>query len=329
MKVAFLFGGSGYISYFLMTRFIEINRFDRYIIYDIKPPVYFDNLPLNAQYIFCDVRNTIANFDEAFNPSESWVFNLAAVHREPGHDSHEYFDTNINGAKNINDFADKMNLTNLFFTSSIAPFGKSKEVRTETSQLYPETPYGISKAMAELIHSNWLSNNPSKRLIIVRPSVIYGPKDPGNIYRTIKALKNGFFVLPNGGNVVKAYGYVYGLVDSILFTMEKKERQITYNYAEHPLLNLKQMTLEIKKELNYNKPTLSLPTSVLAIIAGIIQVLYRIIGKKSDIHPTRVRKAGFPTNIRPQYLIDHDFPFQYEFVKSLRHWKSMEQNDFL
>lgn len=43
--------------------------------------------------------------------------------------------------------------------------------------------------LAEKIHQIWLSKSKDRRLVIVRPSVIYGPHDPGNIYRTIKALK--------------------------------------------------------------------------------------------------------------------------------------------
>lgn len=328
MKVAFLFGGSGYISYYIVTRFLELHKFDKYIIYDINVPKYFDKLPENVVYINCDVRIAIPSFNEQISTSESWIFNLAAIHREPGHERKEYFDTNINGAKNINFFAQQTGVRNMFFTSSIAPFGKSLDVSTEQSELYPETPYGISKSMAELLHKNWLSNDSSKRLIIVRPSVIYGPKDPGNIYRTIKALKKGFFVLPNGGNVIKAYGYVYGLVDSVLFVMDKSDREITYNYAEYPLLNLKEMTQEIKKELHYSKPTLSMPVGLLAMIAGCLQFVFKAIGKKSDIHPTRVRKAGFPTNIKPQYLIDNHFDFKYGFTNSIRHWKSIEPKDF-
>lgn len=328
MKIIFVFGGSGYISYFLINKLIELNLFDKFIIYDITPPKYFNILPSNVEYISCDVRNEIQLYKESIDVEKSWIFNLAAIHREPGHDQKEYFDTNIKGVKNINDFAEKLKIKNIFFFSSIAPYGKSLIERTEKSELYPETPYGISKVMAELLHKNWLSKDSSRRLIIVRPSVIYGPKDPGNVYRTIKALKNGFFVLPNGGKVIKSYGYVYGLVDSIIFTMNKTDRDITYNYSENPLLNLKEMTVTIKKNLNYNKPTLSMPVSILSFVAGVFQIGFKLIGKKSDIHPTRVRKASFPTNIRPHYLIENGFVFNYGFEKSLEHWKSIEPNDF-
>ncbi len=329
MKTAFLFGGSGYIGQYLITRFLELNSFEAYIVFDLIPPKYFNTLPNNVQFIAHDVRYPIPDFVNKINGPESWIFNLAAIHREPGHTANEYFDTNIKGAKNINDFAEKIGVMNIFFTSSIAPYGKSMVISTEDSELNPQTPYGISKKEAEEIHKKWRDNNSEKKLIIVRPSVIYGPNDIGNILRMIKAIKKGVFILPNGGHAIKAYGYVYGLVDSILFTMEKSDREIIYNYAEYPLLNLKEMTQEIKKELHYTKPTLSLPVGLLTVIAFVFQRINLILGKKSDIHPVRVRKAGFPTNIKPQYLIENGFEFKYGFLKSLRHWKLTAPEDFI
>ena len=35
------------------------------------------------------------------------IFNFAAVHRTPGHEDHEYFETNIRGAENVVTFAEK------------------------------------------------------------------------------------------------------------------------------------------------------------------------------------------------------------------------------
>src|SRR5690606_25460938 len=139
-----------------------------------------------------DVREAIPPLDFEISPKESWIFNLAAVHREPGHGFREYFNTNIPGAENAIKLAELCKIHNIFFTSSIAPYGKSLEQTSEKSPLYPETGYGISKTIAENIHKNWLAKDQlNRRLVIVRPSVIYGPHDPGNVHRMIKALKRG------------------------------------------------------------------------------------------------------------------------------------------
>lgn len=313
----------------MLSVFLEENSFDSYIVCDINELIGFEN-EARVSYLKIDVREEITiKIENQIDVENSWIFNFAAIHREPGHDYKEYFDTNIPGAENINQFARNTGIKNLYFTSSIAPYGRSLFERTEKSTLYPETAYGISKALAEKIHQGWLAEDKTRRLIIVRPSVIYGPNDPGNVYRMIKSLKNGTFVLPDGGKVIKAYGYVYGLIESMQFVMQKKgERLIIYNYAEHPLTDLKGMTSIAKNELNYKKPTLCIPTFFLVVIAGVIQVLTKIIGKKSSIHPVRVKKAGFPTNIRPQYLIDNNFEFKYNFKESLVDWKNREPLDF-
>ena len=331
-KAVIIIGGSGYIGRNLLSGLIERNRFDQYFIMDIRPLVGFENeeqLGL-VKYINADVRSELPDLpDNGFDGRKSWIFNLAAIHREPGHNFRDYFDTNTPGAQNVNALATRLNIKNIFFTSSIAPYGRSQEQSTEASNLYPETGYGISKALAEKEHQNWLNKDVGRRLVIVRPSVIYGPHDPGNVYRMIKALKKGTFILPNGGKVIKAYGYVYGLVESMLFTMdERKEPLIVYNYAENPLVPLKEMTQIAKKKLGYSKPTLSVSTGLLAILARVIQLFSKITGKKSEIHPVRVKKAGFPTNIKPNYLIQNGFKFNYGFEKSIEHWRSKAPEDF-
>ena len=330
MKTAILIGGSGYIGEFLLRELLSHHKFDLHIVYDLKDLKGFDSELASGKVIFkkADVRQPLPIHNITVETESSWIFNFAAVHREPGHEYQEYFDTNISGAKNVNELARKMQINNLFFTSSIAPYGKSLEKRTENSALYPETAYGISKALAERIHREWLVENPQRRLIVVRPSVIFGPKDPGNVYRMIKALKKGTFVLPNGGKVIKAYGYVYGLIDSIFFTMNKTERLIIYNYAENPLEPLNDMVNIVKKEFNYKRPTLKLSVNILSIAAFFLQSASKITGQKTDIHPVRVRKAGFPTNIDPKYLRDNNFEFKYGFKNALAHWKSISPEDF-
>ncbi len=61
-----------------------------------------------------------------------------------------------------------------------------------------------------------------------------------------------------------------------------------------------------KAELEFRKPTVNLNVRFLVFLSCFYSegILFKITGKKSDIHPIRVKKAGFPTNIKPQYLIE-------------------------
>ena len=91
------------------------------------------------------------------------VFNFAAIHRTPGHPDHAYFETNIRGAENVCNFARKHGIENIVFTSSIAPYGAAEELKTEETLPTPNTPYGISKLVAEKIHREWAAENENHR----------------------------------------------------------------------------------------------------------------------------------------------------------------------
>ena len=64
-------------------------------------------------------------------------------------------DTNIRGAENVCAFAEKFGIKKIVFTSSIAPYGAAEDLKTEETLPTPNTPYGISKLVAEKIHTIW------------------------------------------------------------------------------------------------------------------------------------------------------------------------------
>ena len=107
-----------------------------------------------ATFIYCDVRQPIELEKVNITPDDV-IFNFAAVHRTPGHPDPAYFETNIRGAENVCAFAERHGIRKIVFTSSIAPYGAAEELKEETTLPMPNTPYGISKLVAEKIHQTW------------------------------------------------------------------------------------------------------------------------------------------------------------------------------
>mgnify|MGYP000352816770 CR=1 FL=1 len=172
-----LFGGSGFIGTHLIHLLLKECVRPGDVIYDLDlvmpgeegvvPGVVEKND--GVQYIRLDVRKPI---DFAFVPTpEDVIFDLAAVHRTPGHPEEAYFETNIRGAENVTAFAEKYGIRKILFTSSIAPYGASEDLKTEETLPTPNTPYGISKLVAEKIHQIWQARDPARELTIVRMDV--------------------------------------------------------------------------------------------------------------------------------------------------------------
>jgi nucleoside-diphosphate-sugar epimerase len=317
---AIIFGGAGYIGTKLAEHLLSKPETTEVVICDIQR----SSLEANSRikYFECDVRKPI-NID---TNQADWIFNFAAVHREPGHQDHEYFETNLLGAENVCNFAESIDCKNIYFTSSISVYGPTSGPTDEHSQICPITPYGGSKYPAELIHRIWQNRRPTeRRLVIVRPGVVYGPQDPGNIGRMLNAIKRGYFAFPGSTSVMKSYAYVYGLLDSIDFVAARQDPIIVYNYVETPTESLGDVAKAMKIATGSKAPILSIPTSLLLPMAKMVQA---VLGDKNPIHPLRVIKAGRPTHIIPGWLINQGFTFNYPLEKSLKHWKAAHPKDF-
>jgi nucleoside-diphosphate-sugar epimerase len=319
MTQCVILGGSGYVGFNWAKRLAGRERFGRIMLADIRPPP--EAPPRNCEFVKCDVRQPLQL--ECTNPE--WLFNFAAVHREPGHALEEYFDTNIAGAENACAFAEEVDCRNILFTSTIAVYGSLKKPTSESCPPYPATPYGISKFCAELIQKAWRRGGEGRRLYVCRPGVIYGPGDPGNVLRMIRAVRRGYFVFPGSRNVRKSYAYIEGLLDSFEFIMTMAEEQLTYNYVERDTETLGMLVKMVQEQIGTKIPSFTAPLPVLEVVAAMAQL---VTGGRSPLHPTRVRKTASSTHIIPELLTKMGFHFRYDFAASLKDWAEKSPRDF-
>ena len=192
------------------------------VVKNYKPAVK-EGQTLQSTYVECDVRKPIENLP--FTPTtDDIIFNFAAVHRTPGHEDHEYFETNIRGAENVIAFAEKYGIKKIVFTSSIAPYGAAEELKKETTLPTPNTAYGISKLVAEKIHMMWQNGDAANRqLTIVRPGVVFGKGENGNFTRLYWAIRGHKFAYPGRKDTIKACIYVKELVRFMLWSISNTD----------------------------------------------------------------------------------------------------------
>jgi len=222
-KVAVVFGGAGFIGGHLLKMLSSTGEYAQLLAADIAEPRQRVD---GVTYLHVDVREVI---DHPLLTAATEIYNFAAVHASPGHEVWEYYWTNVLGAVHVCDFARRAGVKRLLFTSSIAVYGSSEDVRDERSALNAESAYGRSKICAEEIHRLWQSEAEDERkLTIVRPAVIYGNGTRSNFLQLARYLKSGRFVYPGRRDAIKSSGYVKDLVRSMRFMMDANRTQTTY-----------------------------------------------------------------------------------------------------
>ena len=314
--------GSHLIQYLL-----DEGRYEKIINIDIEPPKQdYSKSETIVHFLQKDIRNEInpEELQQLGCDRDTVIFNLAAICRIPGFPDIDYFRTNITGAETVCELARQLNCNNIVFTSSIAPYGASEELKTEESIPQPDNPYGSSKLVAEYIHKGWWQQDPQNRkLTILRPGIIFGPNEQANFTRLYDSLKKGFFVYPGRKDTRKACVYVKDVARACeYFAMHAGGIQLlNLVYREAP--TIEKICEAITENTDAGKARIRVPGWLLISAAALIQFAGNVFNKSfTGIHPDRVRKVMISTNVSGEKLFESPFSLKYTLEEGIVDWKN-------
>jgi len=235
------------------------------------------------------------------------VVHLAAKHRFFGISEEEFYHVNVNGTRTILEAMRKAEIGGIIFYSSVAVYGSQSLPTDEETIPEPDTPYGTTKLEAEKLIREWTAEQPGRKALIIRPTVVFGPRNKGNMYRLIRQIDRRLFVPIGDGTNIKSVAYVENLADATMFLMEKGLRSVkTYSYADEPHMSFRSIVNCIYALFGRSAPIISLPVGpILAVLkpidfaAGAVGVDFPVmlaIGKMNkSTHYTagKIRHAGF------------------------------------
>lgn len=313
--VIIIFGGAGFIGSHLVRELAQGSC--RVVVADIKRPAW---LPSNAAFEYCDVRGEITLPHEATK-----VYNLAAVHRTPGHEDHEYYETNVRGALNVTNWARSHLHGDLVFTSSIAVYGPGEELKHEASMPTPNSAYGRSKLIAEQIHVEGTSFA-DVELRIVRPAVVFGAAEGGNFTRLAKSMKSRRFVYPGRTDTRKSCGYVGDLIRAFEHVTQVRNAGTIFNFCYPTPPTIRQICEAISEVGGFDAPR-KMPRSLVAVGLPVARVASAIPGSPAGL-PERVAKLTASTNIAPAALIASSFEWKWDLREALREWRAEDPSTF-
>ncbi len=127
------------------------------------------------------------------------VYHLAAEHRDDVRPISLYYEVNVEGTKILTDACIVSGVKHIIFTSSVAIYGLNAGIPSETTPPDPFNDYGRSKLQAEEILRQWRTEDLSRCLTIIRPSVVFGEGNRGNVFNLVRQINSGRFVMVGKG----------------------------------------------------------------------------------------------------------------------------------
>jgi nucleoside-diphosphate-sugar epimerase len=277
-------GGSGFIG----TRFVRRLRDSL-----VKEVTILDK-QRSATFPELSRLGDVRSLDDlrASMPDGAIVVHLAAEHRDDVRPLSLYDEVNVQGSINICEIAREKGVRVIVFTSSVAVYGFAPIGTTENGPINPFNDYGRTKYEAELIFRRWQEESPESRtLVIIRPTVVFGERNRGNVYNLVKQIASGLFVMVGRGENHKSMAYVENVAAFIQFSMGFSHGVHVFNYVDKPDFTMKLLVDKVRVALGL-APTgwFRMPFSFAYSVGFFIDLIARITNKRFAISAIRVKK---------------------------------------
>jgi len=323
-----IFGGAGFIGQHFAHSVLSLYSEDHVVLLDIRDPnaigwqaglADFSSGP-RLQFIQCDVRIPLKLLEPPL--PDDVLLNFAAIHREPGHRPEEYFQTNLKGAENVCRLAVDSDCDEIIFTSSISVYGEHANEVDEDTTPNPKTAYGKSKLQAEQIHLDWSARTGGK-LSIVRPGVVFGPGEGGNVSRLVKETLSRGRAIQLMPDLAKSGIYIEELLAMIHWLRDRSSASsepFLINGVSKDLIHFNDYgrCLQALKKLERNP--LNIPIGALAAVLKLASPLKYLVSTSSKFHPERLLKLTRPNAIRSIRLRQMGYPHEWTLERAMADW---------
>ena len=226
------------------------------------------------------------------------VVNLAAVHRDDVRDKSEYQKTNVDGAENVVLVCEEKGIDKIVFTSTVAVYGFAEPGTDETGAIKPFNQYGRTKFEAEEKLRAWHVRGDNS-LIIVRPTVIFGEGNRGNVFNLLSQIASGKFVMVGRGENKKSLAYIGNVVAFLETCIASETNYGVYNYVDTPDLTMNELVSQVRARLKGKDGVgLRFPYWLGMILGFVTDAISFLTRKNLPVSSIRVKKFTSSTEFR-------------------------------
>lgn len=309
MKITMI-GASGFVG----TRLIDLLKTEAgYELknVDLLPSPFFNDIT-----VIGDVREQ-EQMDRELNDSDVVVL-LAAQHRDDVSPVSLYYDTNVGGMEVTLKAMEKNGCKRIVFFSSVAVYGLNKNNPDENHEKDPFNHYGKSKWQAEQVLQKWYESHPDWNVNIIRPTVIFGERNRGNVYNLLSQISGGKFLRVGKGTNRKSMAYVGNIVAFVKYMIEEcQEGYNVFNYIDKPDFTMNELVDLVENVLGKHIPAVHFPYWLGMAGGYCFDLLAKITGKKLAISSVRVKKFCATTEFDSSKMLSTGFKAPYSLKEGL------------
>jgi len=198
-----------------------------------------------------------------------------------------------------------------------ALYGLNAGIPDEDFPAQPFNDYGTSKLQAEEVFRRWAGEDPSRSLILVRPAVIFGEGNRGNVFNLVSQIASGHFIMVGKGANRKSMGYVENISAFLVHVLSMGPGTHLYNYADKPDLTAAELVEIARRKLNHKGRILRIPYWIGLAGGYFFDLAALITGRQFPISSIRIKKFCAGTQIAADKLSETGFIPRYSLEQGL------------
>ncbi|MCZ6692722.1 MAG: NAD(P)-dependent oxidoreductase [Bacteroidetes bacterium] len=321
MKKILITGSSGFIGGFLIQEALGLN-FEVYAgIRSTSSKRYLQDGRIN--FVTLDFSNPqklqsqLVEFKKEKGKFDYIVHNAGTTKAK---DDQEYYLVNCQYTKNFVEALQEAGMVpgKFIYISSLAAYGPGNETDFEPIRNkhipHPVTAYGRSKLESEKYLIS-LTNFP---FVILRPTVVYGPRDK-NLLMVFKMINNHFEVFLGSSEQRLTFVYVKDLARAVYSAIQSKIINQGYFVTDGNNYRIKTFTHLIKRNLGKRTLSLRLPIPLVKLAAFLMEKIYGFSGEVPAFNREKVNELtalNWTCETQPFYR-DMKFKAQYDLDKGV------------
>ena len=137
----------------------------------------------------------------------------------------------------------------------------------------------------------WYENHKDWNIDIIRPTVIFGERNRGNVYNLLKQISSGKFLMVGNGKNKKSMAYVGNIVAFVKYMIDNVTKGYNvFNYIDKPDTDMNNLVAHVSKVLNKHIPMTHFPYWLGMLGGYCFDALAFITRKKLTVSSVRVKK---------------------------------------